>query len=137
MIPSDWREREVAGELRFGFLDAHGKLPALEGQLNATIDAVCQRCMAPFELPLTSSLHLLFGGEDAVEKDGEEYEVWELERDDLSIAELVEEALIMAIPFVAMHEGDANCSAQDAPGETVEKMTLPFAGLKAQMEQEN
>ena len=136
-IPSAWRERVVAGELRFQFLDAHSRLPALAGQLSATIDAVCQRCLAPFELPLTTSLHLLFDGENAVEKDGEEYEVWELDGDDLSIAELVEEALIMAIPFIAMHEGDADCAAQDAPGETTKKMTLPFANLKQQMEQEN
>ncbi|MGI9202172.1 MAG: YceD family protein [Woeseiaceae bacterium] len=136
-IPPAWRDRLVTGELRFQFLDAHSRLPALAGQLSATIDAVCQRCLAPFELPLATSLHLLFSGDNAVEKDGEEYEVWELEDEELLIAELVEEALIMTIPFVAMHEGDAECAAQDAPGESAEKMTLPFANLKQQMEQEN
>ena len=137
LIPVDWRERAVAGELRFDFLDAQSKIPALQGRLTATIDAVCQRCMGPFALPLKTSLRLLFSGDEAVEKNGEEFEVWELNGDDFMIAELVEEALIMAIPFVAMHEGDAICTAKDVPGEAAGKKSLPFANLKAQMQQEN
>lgn len=136
-VPSDWRGREVAGQLSFGFVDAGGKVAALEGEVTATIDAVCQRCLLPFALPLTARLRFLFDGEEAIEKDGEEFEVWELDGNDLCPAELVEEALIMAIPFVAMHEGDANCVATAAPREAEEKMTMPFANLKAQMKQEN
>ncbi|MGI9219542.1 MAG: YceD family protein [Woeseiaceae bacterium] len=136
MIPAGWREHEVRGELRFDFLGAQDRLPALRGELTATIDAVCQRCLAPFELPLRSELRLLFGGETAIEKDGEEFEVWELEGDDMTVAELVEEALIMAIPFVPMHAGDKTCVAAGEADAAAEKMTLPFAELRAQMEKE-
>jgi uncharacterized metal-binding protein YceD (DUF177 family) len=136
-IPSDWRDREVAGQLSFGFINADGKVAALEGQVTATIDAVCQRCVLPFALPLVARLRLSFDGGKTVAKDGEEFEVWEFDGDDLCPAELVEEALIMAIPFVAMHDGDANCVATEAPREAEKKMTMPFASLKAQMKQEN
>ena len=94
-------------------------------------------CLLPLALPLAARLRLLFGNETAIEKDGEEFEVWELDGDDLCLAELVEEALIMAIPLVAMHDGDANCVATEAPREAEEKITMPFANLKAQMKQEN
>jgi len=136
-IPPDWRDREVAGQLGFGFIDAVGKVAALEGQVTATIDAVCQRCLLPLALPLSAPLRLLFGSATAIEKDGEEFEVWELDGDDLCPAELVEEALIMAIPIVAMHDGDANCAATEAPREAEKKTTMPFANLKTQMKQEN
>ena len=136
-IPSDWRNRQVAGQLSFGFIDAQGKVAALEGQVTATIDAVCQRCVLPFALPLVAELRLLFDGDQAIEKEGEVFEVWEFDGDDLCPAELVEEALVMAIPFVAMHDGDANCVAKDAPRDAIEKMIMPFANLKAQMKQEN
>ncbi|MGI9220793.1 MAG: YceD family protein [Woeseiaceae bacterium] len=136
-IPSGWRDRDVAGQLGFGFVDADGKVAALEGQVTATIDAVCQRCLLPLVMSLTAQLQFVFGSENAIEKDGEEYEVWEFDGDELCPAELVEEALIMAIPFVAMHDGDANCVATEAPRETEVKMTMPFANLKAQMKQEN
>ena len=73
MIPTGWREHEVRGELRFRFLDAQNTLPALQGQLRTRIDAVCQRCLVPFELTLSTELRLLFGGEAAIEQDGEEF----------------------------------------------------------------
>lgn len=139
-IPQNWRDRDIRGELRFGFVDAQGRVPALEGHLAASLDAVCQRCLEPFVLPLQTELRLIFGGEQAGQQDGEVYEVWELDDQRLDLAELVQEALIMTIPFVTMHEEDASCSATAVASETSEeqeKMTLPFANLKKQMQQED
>ena len=42
-LPPDWRDADVVGQLRFGFADAQGRLPALEGEVAVRIDAVCQR----------------------------------------------------------------------------------------------
>jgi len=136
-IPPDWRGRTVAGQLSFGFIDAQGSAPALTGQVAVTIDAVCQRCLAPFALPLNTELRLLFDGDQAISVDGEDYEVWELDEDEVCPADLVEEALIMALPLVAMHDGNANCVRAAASPEIAEKMTTPFANLKAQMDKEN
>jgi uncharacterized metal-binding protein YceD (DUF177 family) len=136
-IPPDWRDRAVAGQLSFGFIDAQGSVPALTGQVAVTIDVVCQRCLAPFALPINAELRLLFDGDQAISKDGEEYEVWELDEDEVCPADLVEEALIMAIPLVAMHDGDVNCVRAKASQEVVKKMTMPFANLQAQMDKEN
>lgn len=136
-IPQNWRDRAVTGELRFGFIGAQDRVPAMAGHLAAQIDAVCQRCLEPFVLPLQTELQLVFGGEPGMENNGEEYEIWELDGDKLDVAELVEEALIMTIPFVTMHEGDASCSAKAAAGEEKVKTTLPFADLKAQMQRKD
>lgn len=136
-IPSGWRDRVVRGVLRFGFADAQGRIPMLNGELNTTLDVVCQRCLEPLALPLATELHLVFEGEQGREIDGEAYEVWELDGEELGIVELVEEALLMTIPFVAMHAGDAGCTVMAETGSTEDKMTLPFANLKAQMQQED
>ena len=136
-IPAGWRDRKVSGELRFSFADARGRVPALTGELKATLDAVCQRCLEPLALPLKTDLRLVFLGEQGIEIDGEAYEVWELDGEELSIVELIEEALLMTIPLVAMHDGDAGCTAKAEAGGTEEKMTLPFANLKAQMQRED
>ena len=139
-IPQNWRDREVRGELCFGFVDAQSRVPALEGHLAASLDAVCQRCLEPFVLPLKTELRLIFDGEQAGQKDGEDYEVWELDDQRLDLAELVQEALIMTIPFVTMHDDDASCSVTavaDEKSDEQEKMTLPFANLKKQMQQED
>ncbi|NIV18585.1 MAG: hypothetical protein GWN47_09335 [Woeseiaceae bacterium] len=135
-LPPDWRDADVVGQLSFGFADAQERLPALEGEVAVTIDAVCQRCLEPMKQPLAVTLRLLFGkgGPDAVE-DG--YEVWEMDEERLRPLDLVEEVLIMAMPLATLHDSDAACATtagrEEAPGST----TRPFADLKSQMEKDN
>lgn len=129
---SDWRDRKVAGQLEFGFADAQGTIPALKGRVSATIEAVCQRCLEPFELPLQTEFALAFADEQSAA--GEEYEVWELADGELSPAGIVEEILIMSIPFAPMHANDARCIETDERLVAADEKTTPFANLKAQME---
>ena len=64
----------------------------------------------------------------------EGYETWELVEDRVQPAEIVEEALIMAMPLSAKHtdrDGCVSVGSEPAPaGETVR----PFTALRAQME---
>jgi len=134
-LPRDWRESPVDGQLSFGFTGAQGGVPALEGQVVATIHVVCQRCLEPFRLALAVKLRLLFGAEQSAGDGG--YEVWELKEDNLCPADVVEEALIMAMPFSAMHDIDTHCVKADAVEDRAEKTVRPFADLKSQMGKEN
>jgi uncharacterized protein len=130
-LPHDWRDATVVGRLQFGFADAQRDVPALEGRVAVTVDAVCQRCLEPMRLPLETELRLLFdvGGSGIDAGDG--YEVWELEDQRLRPLDVVEEALVMALPLAAMH-ADAECSA--ATADEREKATRPFANLRGQMD---
>ncbi len=139
-LPSGWRAAAVRGRLTFGFADAQRSLPALEGQVSATIDAVCQRCLEPFQMPLEADFRLLFAGgraKTAGDEGLEGFEVWELDEDRLQPLDLVEEVLIMAMPLAALHVDDTSCVDAAAPGDEPGSTTRPFAALKAQMEEEN
>ena len=105
--------------------------------------AVCQRCMRPFELPLSTTLKVLLSGpeDDIVERDG--YEVWEFAEETISPIDIVAEALVMALPLAAMHEDADDCVEIEAQNEATiestmvdERMTRPFAALRAQMDDE-
>ena len=135
-LPPDWRDADVVGQLRFGFADAQDRLPALEGEVSATVDAVCQRCLEPMKQPLAVDMRLLFAeaGPDAVE-DG--YEVWEMDEERLRPLDLVEEVLIMAMPLATLHESDAACAKIESPEETPGTTTRPFADLKSQMDKDD
>jgi len=136
-IRADWREQRVRGELRFGFVDARGSLPALVCRAAVTVDAVCQRCLEAFQLPLeTEDKLLLLGAEQTVEGYNE-YEVWELEEAMLCPADIVEELLVMALPFSAMHTEVAACRALSPRGEAALDVTTPFAALREQMAEDN
>ncbi len=131
--PDNWRDATLCGTLRFHFADAQGRVPALEGQVAVTADAVCQRCLKALKLPLEATLRvlLLTPGQAVNEFDG--YDAWELEETSVRPLELVEEALIMAMPFAAMHADD--CVVLDAADE--EETTKPFADLRRQMQEKS
>jgi len=136
-MSSSWRDRMVLGELQFGFIDAEQRIPAVTGSAAVNVDAVCQRCLEPFRLKLEIEPKLLLlDGEQA--GDGyEDFEVWELDDQRLRPQDIVEELLIMAMPFSAMHGNVADCkallSAARLDNEGAGKLVTPFAALRSQM----
>jgi len=137
-MPTGWRDSAVEGSLEFGFADAQQLLPKVSCRAGVTVDAVCQRCLEVFRLPLEveADLLLLEFEQDA---DGfDELEVWELEDTLLRPQDIVEEMLIMALPFSAMHVDSGSCKALSPEAEeSAEKITTPFAALRDQMAQDN
>jgi uncharacterized protein len=136
-LPSGWRETEIGGQLSFGFADAQNGLPMAEIEIAGTIDMVCQRCLEPLKLPLLVAMKLLFASGDSTTADDDGLEVWELEEETLRPLDVVEEALIMAMPLAAMHEEEDGCHGPDAVDAGAGEKIRPFAALKAQMENDN
>ena len=136
-LPPAWRDTVVTGQLSFGFAAAQGGAPALQGQVTAKIDAVCQRCLEAMQLPLVVDLQLLFGEDASVPAGDGSYEVWELEEEELRLLDLVEEALIMAMPLAAMHVDSKTCHGPEVVEDDRGERIQPFAALKSRMEEEN
>lgn len=142
-IPTGWRDRAIYGELKFGFLDASGGIPTVSGKATTEVDAVCQRCLEPFRLTLIVEPNLVLLNQDQGDDGYEELEVWELEEAMLQPLSIVEELLIMAMPFSAMHDSMADCRAflpddtsKDASSDMrAEDLLKPFAALRSQMKQ--
>ena len=138
-IPSAWRESVLSGALQFGFVDAAGRVPRLTGSAAANVAAVCQRCLEPFELKLCIEPELLLLDTQDVAEGYEDIEVWELDERAVRPQDIVEELLIMAMPFSAMHDNMAECrafpSADPSVDENVEKLVKPFVALRSQMKQ--
>jgi uncharacterized protein len=131
-LPQTWRQAPVDIKLRFGFSAAWPGIPSLEGELSTTVAAVCQRCLEPFDMALKTDVRLLFPRRDVSVNSGEEYEVWELDEDTVTPAEIVEEALIMAMPFSTLHASSKDCSMwpEESEEDTPDKVR-PFADLKS------
>jgi uncharacterized metal-binding protein YceD (DUF177 family) len=137
-MPADWRETVVSGSLEFGFADAQKLLPTVRCRATVVVDAVCQRCLEPFCLPLEVEADLLLLELEQSADGFDEYEVWELEETLLRPLDVVEELLIMVLPFSAMHVESAACKALSSAGDdSEEQLTTPFAGLREQMARDN
>jgi uncharacterized metal-binding protein YceD (DUF177 family) len=137
-MPAGWRDTVVEGRLEFGFADAQQMLPTVRCIARTEVDAVCQRCLEPFRLPLEAEAELLLLELEQAVDGFEEYEVWELEETLLRPLDIVEELLVMALPFAAMHVESAACKVlSPADEDSAVEMTTPFAALREQMAQDD
>ena len=117
---------------------AQQMLPVVHCRARVTVDATCQRCLEAFRLPLEVEEDLLLLGLDETVDGYDEYEVWELEDALLRPQDIVEELLIMAVPFAPMHTESAACRVLAPAAEaTDEELTTPFAALREQMARDN
>ena len=137
-IPQEWQHGTIDIKLAFGWADINRQIPALEGKVSTTIIAVCQRCLEPFKLTLNAQwkLMLLIPSCDVIAF--EKYEIWETVEDTVRPIEIVDEALIMAMPLSVVHEDYVDCGplAKKLLAKKLDK-TRPFADLKLQMSSSN
>jgi len=130
--PQQWRQNPVDIRLRFGWADEYPGVPAVEGTIESMVAMVCQRCLAAFDLPLSVDLKLLLAEAGKAPADCEGYEAWEFEETDVSPAEIVEEALVMALPLAATHDEATDCGSALVDEQAEENKTArPFADLKS------
>jgi len=134
---------DASGEAqaKFRFYRVSGR-PALDGQVEARVMLVCQRCLSAVPWDLESRLALVFVETEAAAAedlpDGLEPAVAPHGR--ASLAALVEDELLLALPLVARHSDLADCARaglapeqlvrdeEDGPDEdTVQR---PFANLR-------
>ncbi len=108
-----------------------------ELELNATLTLICQRSLAPFELPVTRQLRLgLIESEDQEAALPEGYEAYLVTDPAIRLADLLEDELILALPVVALDPAGERTTASsdgDAPNEQRENPFAALAELKGQL----
>lgn len=136
-VPQEWRQTPVAIRLKFGWADRGRRFPALEGRVVARVPAVCQRCLGPMQLTLDEELKLLLAGADEARSAAAatgDHDVWEIDEATIRPLDILEEALIMAMPLSALHGSGERCDAPDDAVSAVSDETIrPFAGLRSTM----
>src|SRR3954447_25536796 len=122
-------EGEVAYEVE-GVREARGR-PALRLKVRGRLDLRCQRCLEalPFEVRADEGLVL---AATQAEIDAEPADVDAADRvvaaKEMRVHELVEDELILALPYAPRHAGCSTRASTDAAGKL-----SPFAGLRGLM----
>lgn len=106
-------EGSVDVELRFA-LDEQ-KLRTLTGGAKATVRQQCQRCLEPVEVELEANFSLAVVLNEEQAKNLPRYYDPLLLEEDVDIAALVQEELILSLPAVAYHQ---NCDVKLSYGES-------------------
>jgi uncharacterized protein len=126
---------EAIGKVRFS-----RQLGQAVADLDVTAqpEVVCQRCMQPMRWPVkVKSRIALVSDYAAADRVPEGQEVFLVEADSVSVRDLVDEEVMLALPHVARHEDGSECAGRQVqlPGHEVEAeeaatdVQRPFAQL--------
>jgi uncharacterized protein len=132
---ADWRCASVAITLRFERGGAGGDAPVLLGDAATCVGAVCQRCLEPFMLPVTTELRfrMLEVHEEFAENGDDEF--WQIEDGTVCLRDIVEESLVMALPLAPRHRPGEPCvSFGEVACDNATDVVRPFAKLRAKMD---
>jgi len=125
---------DESGEVRFevrGALDARSR-PVLVLEIRGMLHLRCQRCLGLLEYPLWVSNTLLLAGQGAAELEDEEAEAIEASSE-LDVGGLVEDEIILGLPYSPRHEEGACRQAEGAPtGRAASAAFEKLAALKRQ-----
>ena len=118
-------------ELRFGADDLG--LPCVQGTVTAELRVICQRCLEPMPIRVESEVRLGFvsGNEEEARLSPGFDPLVAVEDEAVSLTDLVEDELILAIPAVPIHPGSV-CAIADAYSAAAlppEEGKNPFAVL--------
>src|SRR5688572_10834618 len=127
MLAAD--EGEVAYEVD-GLSDERGR-PALRVKVEGKLELRCQRCLEALPFDVDADEVLVLAGTQA-EIDAEPPQVDAADRivagKEMPVRDLLEDELILALPYAPRHEGCKARASQDAA-----QKSAPFAGLRGLM----
>jgi uncharacterized protein len=131
------KDGDAKGHVRFSRQLGHA---VADLHVEAEPEVVCQRCMQPMRWPVdvTSRIALVVDF-DAADRVPEGLEVFLVEGDSVSVRDLVDEEVMLALPAVARHEEGSECAGRELrlPGQEAEapeeaaaaQVQKPFAQL--------
>ena len=108
--------------------------PEIHGTANAEVKLVCQRCLEPVAVKVDVSIALGFVQDEAqIAQLPESLEPFMLEEEEVPLAELLEQELILALPIVAYHdtcEPYPYAGKEEAEAAVADEKPNPFAVLE-------
>jgi uncharacterized protein len=129
------RDGELEVDLQLG-RDEEGT-HFLAGSLRGSLVLRCQRCLEPLDYPLNVDFRLgLVHGDEQVRRLSDCYEPLMIADEPASLAEIITDEVLLALPIVPVHSGVNACRLPVMDGQTPEgeRRENPFAVL-AQLKQ--
>lgn len=93
----------VSADLAFRVEDPREKV--VKGQVKADLQVQCQRCLEPADLHLVSDVNLaIVWSQDTARQIPEHLEPWIVEEDEADLYSMLEEEVLLAMPYVVYHD---------------------------------
>lgn len=121
---------QVQFNIEFG-RDEEKEVYFIKGWIEASLNIVCQRCLEGLELQVKNPLKLgIVSTKNEAELLPSDYEPLMLVEDTVSLPDLIEDELLLALPIAALHDNE-KCHASAETGKRADKgKNKPFAELE-------
>ncbi len=115
---------------------ASSGIPLVEGTLRGHFRRECQRCLEPVDLDVTVQLKLAVTGAGGVELAPVDFEAWQSDEAAVTLRDVLEDELLLALPMVARHENERRCGRlaarlEEDGQEELPARDNPFAVLRS------
>jgi uncharacterized protein len=114
---------------------ASSGVPLIEGSLRGCLRRDCQRCLEPVDLDVRIDLKLAVTGTGGEELAPADFEPWQTDEENVTVGQLLEDELLLALPMVTRHENERQCGELARrllgdEGEPPVERDNPFAVLR-------
>lgn len=119
--------------VRMNFHAGAKKLVLIGGNIDARLTLQCQRCLEPVSVPVRSEFRLALSDMPGEEEIPRGFEPLEEVGEGIVPADIVEEELLLALPFAATHASPSDCgelASRVSEAKPAATSKHPFAVLK-------
>ncbi|MCG8324454.1 MAG: YceD family protein [Thiotrichales bacterium] len=124
---------DTDGEVRFGLAfaqDANGRT-IVTGNCSACLALKCQRCFDPMQVEISTATRLMVVNSIEAARDiPDDYEPLLFSGDDISLRQLIEDEMLLALPIAPLHETEKCNAGIEQDGVQEDYRVNPFAVLK-------
>ena len=116
---------------RYAFQRVDGSRAGATVSVQAAPQLVCQRCLMGFALPVAASSEIEFATSEAAAPADTTREIYVMTDGLVSLRELAEEELLLALPVIAACDSPRSCGRAPAlDADVADAPRRPFAGLQ-------
>ncbi len=103
--------RGASADVVLAFAVDEQGIPHVRGQVSGEVVLICQCCLESMAVPIHVEMDLgIVGSDEAAKRLPKRYDPLEVRGATLSVAELVEDEILLALPAIPRHEGET-CTA--------------------------
>lgn len=114
--------------LRLLFRNARKGRVSIKGDIQTTVEMICQYCLDPVELHIKSTLDLLVRAYDETADPADDFDELEMTGETVALVDVIEDEILLSLPTIAVHRVD--CTARlDYEIQQEVKADKPFAML--------
>lgn len=92
--------------LRLLFRNARKGRVSIKGDIQTTVEMICQYCLDPVELHIKSTLDLLVRAVDETADPADDFDELEMTGETVALVDVIEDEILLSLPTVAVHRVD-------------------------------